>query len=208
MHLKYFLLILPFAVIAFFNRSLLLVLLTHLGRYGSHPTPTPPFGESLFHVWRDVFTGGFGPTNIPHLILSQFSPIIPHAILQGVYLFFLFFLLFISFIDILKQLSLKKSYMDFMVLLEANFLVLIIYFSNTFLVNFIQGNPDVYYGYLLGIPSILYLYLSIHKNDLVSGLKMVLLITIATWFGSFSIFYLAALLLPFLFYSSFSIGKI
>ena len=74
-----------------FNRSLLLVLLTHLGRYGSHPTPTPPFGESLFHVWRDVFTGGFGPTNIPHLILSQFSPIIPHAILQGVYLFFLFF---------------------------------------------------------------------------------------------------------------------
>ena len=87
--------------------------------------------------------------------------------------------------------------MDFMVLLEANFLVLIIYFSNTFLVNFIQGNPDVYYGYLLGIPSILYLYLSIHKNDLVSGLKMVLLITIATWFGSFSIFYLAALLLPF-----------
>lgn len=198
MRLKYLLLILPFVIIAFFNRTLLFSTSNpSWGDMVAIPPQPLPLGESLFYVWRDIFTGGFGPTNIPHLILSQFSPAIPHAILQGIYLFFLFFLLFICFIDILKQLSLKKSYTDFAVLLEANFLVLIIYFSNTFLVNFIQGNPDVYYGYLLGIPSILYLYLSIHKNNFVSGLKMVLLITIATWFGSFSIFYLAVLLLPF-----------
>ncbi|MBI5045170.1 MAG: hypothetical protein HZC02_04540 [Candidatus Levybacteria bacterium] len=198
MRLKHFLLISPFVIIAFFNRTLLFGTSNpSWGDMVAMPPSPLPFWESMLHVWRDIFTGGFGPTNVPHLILSQFSSLVPLSVLQGAYLFLLFPILFVSFIDILKQLSIKKSWTDPTILLEANFLVLIIYFSNTFLVNFIQGNPDVYYGYLLGIPSILYLYLFLRKNDFISGLKMVLLITIASWFGSFSFFYLAVLLFPF-----------
>lgn len=198
MRLKYLLFFLPFAVIAIVNRNLILA--TNNPSWGDMVAipPVPlPFTESLIHVWRDIFTGGFGPTNIPHLLLSQLTNGLPSSILQAVYLFFLFFILFITFIDLLPKLSDKKD-LQLHTLLEANLLVLIIYFSNTFIVNFIQGNPDIYYGYLLGIPIILYLYLFFRDRNILPGLKIILLVTLANIFGSFSIFYLSVLVIPFI----------
>ena len=74
MRLKYLLFFLPFAVIAIVNRNLILA--TNNPSWGDMVAipPVPlPFTESLIHVWRDIFTGGFGPTNIPHLLFKIFS---------------------------------------------------------------------------------------------------------------------------------------
>lgn len=205
---KITLLLLPFIVITFFIRELLFTISNpSWGDMVAIPPQPLPFGEALFHVWRDIFTGGFGPTNIPHLLLSQLSYVVNPSLLEGVYLFFIFPLLFICFLDILKNLLKKNSFLDIEILIEANLLTLIIFFSNTFLVNFIQGNPDVYYAYLIGIPAILYLFLFIRDRDLISGLKMVLLITVANLFGTLSIIYLALLLFPFFLLFSFIYWK-
>jgi len=76
-------------------------------------------------------------------------------------------------------------------------LILIIFFSNVFTVNFIQGNPDIYYAYLFCIPAILYLYLISYGNKFSYSLKFTISVFIATIFAQFSLYYIALVSLPF-----------
>lgn len=197
----------PFIIIFFFSRNILLRLVNPAwGDMVAIPPVQIPLSH-LFYPWQDIYAGTFGGQYMPHFIFSQLVSVIPPTILQYTYLFFLFVVLFLSFLDFFKQVFKKKSFISSENLLISGILTLIIYFSNVFLVNFLQGNPDIYYPYLLSIPAILYLFLVVKNKDILSLLKMSLIITLATWFGSFAIYYMGLLMVPFFILFSISYAK-
>lgn len=195
--LKVLLFCLPYAIIFIFSRNILFNLPNpSWGDMTAMPQVPIPF-DHLFYPWQDIYDGIFGGQYMPHFISSYLIGIISPTVLQYIYLFLIFPVIAFSFLDFFKITLKKKSLFDIESLVLANILTLIIYFSNIFVVNFLQGNPDVYYPYLLGIPGVLYLYLFIRYRHFLSILKLALIITLAMWVGFFALYYMGILLLPF-----------
>jgi hypothetical protein len=187
----------PLFVIFFFSRNVLLKLPNpSWGDMTAMPSMPIPFSQ-LFYPWQDIYDGIFGGQYMPHFISSYLVGFVPPGVLVYIYLFLLFPIILFSFLDFFKTTLKRTSLFDKESLLYAGVLTLIIYFSNVFLVNFLQGNPDVYYPYLLCIPGVLYLYLFIRFRQVDSILKLSLIITLAMWFGFFALYYMGILLFPF-----------
>lgn len=186
----------PILVIGFFSRGIFLNMVNPaVGDLTAMSPIRIPLGI-LFSPWIDNFVGSFGGNYAPHVILSQFIPLLSPTILQYIYFYFIFIVLYIVFLDFFRS-TLKHPFFSNENLLYATLLTLIIFFSNVFTVNFVQGNPDIYYAYLFCIPAVLYLFLVSRDDGLLASLKFTLAVFTATIFAQFSLYYIALVCLPF-----------
>ena len=194
---KFLIIIFPFFIIFIINFRFLFTLFNpSWGDSVPPPLIKIPL-NTLFYPWQNTFVGSFGIQYLPHVIASYIIQVVSPTFFQFIYFFFVFFILFVTFLDIFKNFLRKDSVFNFSVLIYANILTLIIYFSNVFLVNYIQGNPDIYYPYLLCIPCVAYLYIFVKEKNFLPLIKLSLLITIAIWFSGLGFYYMGILILPY-----------
>lgn len=188
--------IFPFIVIVFFTGNFLYSSLNPSWGDLVAMTPVRLSLSEVFSPWQNIYTGFYGSPNLPHIVLSQLLPIVSPTFLQFLFLFLVFPIFFMALFDFFFHIR-KKNESVVWSLLYASLLTFILFFSNVFLVNYIQGNPDIYYAYALVLPAILYLYLLFRDRNLVTACKLALVITIACWFSQLAFYYFAIVLLPY-----------
>ncbi|HVZ58235.1 MAG TPA: hypothetical protein VG935_00570 [Patescibacteria group bacterium] len=186
--------LLPFAIIFLIGRGIIFDLFSpSWGDLVAMPTVRLPLSY-LFYPWTDTYIGSFGSAYFPHVIFSQLIPLFRPSLLQFVHFYFVFVVLFITFVDFFRSIKNKFSRAE---LFDSALLTLAIFFSNTFTVNFLQGNPDIYYTYLLTIPVILYLYQTFKYKSILPTLKLSLVISITLFFAQFALYYIVISIFPF-----------
>lgn len=195
--IQLFFIVLPFLLISLTGRGLLFGMSNPaMGDLVAMPPVKLPL-SNLLYPWIDNFVGSFGGHYFPHVLFSQFSPFVSATILQFIYFYFIFIVLFVVFADFFSSFIKNQRFFSPSTLMYASILTMIVYTSNTFTVNFIQGNPDVYYAYLFSLPAILYLFLVIRDKSYLFVYKFVLTISIAILFAQFSMYYIAFVLIPY-----------